>query len=46
MPKNASLEQRIAWHIEHAVECGCREMPESVKRALAERGTKEPERRV
>jgi hypothetical protein len=46
MPKNASLEQRIAWHIEHAVECGCREMPESVTRALAERGTKVPERRV
>lgn len=30
MPKNASLEQRIAWHREHAVACGCRPVPEKV----------------
>jgi hypothetical protein len=36
MPKNANLQQRIEWHIAHAEACGCRDMPESVKRALAD----------
>ncbi|MBE9665696.1 hypothetical protein [Mucilaginibacter boryungensis] len=27
MPKNASLEQRIAWHLEHHENCGCRPIP-------------------
>ncbi|MBM3945141.1 MAG: hypothetical protein FJ317_06590 [SAR202 cluster bacterium] len=27
MTKNATLEQRIAWHTEHARECGCRPIP-------------------
>src|SRR6185369_12520762 len=35
MPKTATLEQRVAWHIEHARECGCRPMPESVRSAIA-----------
>lgn len=34
MPENPTMEQRIAWHIEHAKNCGCREMPESVKKAI------------
>jgi hypothetical protein len=37
MPKNATLEQRIKWHVAHADKCGCREMPISIKTALAER---------
>lgn len=32
MPKNASLEERIAWHREHAKYCGCREVPASLKK--------------
>ncbi|MBU1307024.1 MAG: hypothetical protein KKF33_16090 [Alphaproteobacteria bacterium] len=36
MPKNANRQQRIEWHIAHAEACGCRDMPESVKRALAD----------
>ncbi|MCS6760784.1 MAG: hypothetical protein MO846_01310 [Candidatus Devosia symbiotica] len=44
MLRNATLEERIAWHIAHAQGCGCRNMPEIVKRALAERGI-EPSRR-
>jgi hypothetical protein len=26
MPKKASLDQRIAWHVAHAKACGCREI--------------------
>jgi hypothetical protein len=31
MPKKPTLEQRIAWHREHASVCGCREVPESLR---------------
>lgn len=27
MPKKPTLEQRIAWHIEHSKNCSCRKMP-------------------
>ncbi|MBS1903980.1 MAG: hypothetical protein JSS75_09770 [Bacteroidetes bacterium] len=37
MPKNATLDQRIAWHIEHAKHCGCRPMPEKLKAEIAKR---------
>ncbi|MGB3336836.1 MAG: hypothetical protein WBA73_06625 [Devosia sp.] len=46
MPRNANIEQRIEWHIEHAQQCGCRDIPESVKRALEQRGTPVPPRRT
>jgi hypothetical protein len=36
MPKNATTEQRLAWHLEHQKHCNCRPMPESLK-ALADR---------
>jgi len=45
MPANPNLQQRIAWHIAHAAECGCRDIPESVRQALEERGTPVPARR-
>lgn len=35
MPKNATLEQRIQWHTEHAKHCTCREMPASIAEAIA-----------
>jgi hypothetical protein len=34
MPKNPTLDQRVAWHLEHAKTCGCRELPKSVVEAL------------
>ena len=46
MPENADLEQRIAWHVEHATQCGCREIPDSVKHALEERGLPVPKRKA
>jgi len=27
MPKNATLEHRIAWHLAHAKACSCRPIP-------------------
>lgn len=37
MPNNATLEQRIAWHQQHVKNCKCREMPESIAKAIAEK---------
>lgn len=34
MPKNPTLRQRIAWHEEHAKECGCRPVPEELQKQL------------
>jgi hypothetical protein len=34
MPKNATDEQRVAWHAEHAKFCACRPIPETVKRLI------------
>jgi hypothetical protein len=31
MPKNATLEQRIAWHREHQKHCSCRPMPPKLR---------------
>ena len=45
MPAKATLAQRVDWHVEHARECGCREMPESVRRELERRGEMAPERK-
>lgn len=30
MPRAATLEQRITWHVEHAKNCGCRPIPAGV----------------
>jgi uncharacterized protein YdhG (YjbR/CyaY superfamily) len=30
MPRNASLYQRVVWHLAHARACGCRPIPRSV----------------
>jgi hypothetical protein len=42
MPSNATLDQRIDWHVAHAAACGCRAMPPTVAAALAERGRTPP----
>ncbi len=34
MPKNATLDQRIRWHVAHVKACGCREMPASIRREV------------
>jgi len=37
MPKNASVDQRIKWHLAHQKNCSCRAMPESIKAAIKAR---------
>lgn len=29
MPRNPTEEQRLEWHVGHAINCGCREIPKS-----------------
>lgn len=44
MPQNATIDQRIKWHIEHLNNCHCRtDIPASVKAAMIERGIPIPE---
>ncbi|WP_275948969.1 hypothetical protein [Bradyrhizobium quebecense] len=31
MPPRATREQRIKWHVAHAVACACRLIPDSIK---------------
>jgi hypothetical protein len=37
MPKNATMEERIAWHIEHSKHCACRAIPEKLKAEIKKR---------
>jgi hypothetical protein len=39
MPKNPTLDQRIQWHISHAKNCGCREIPKKIKMEIEKRKT-------
>lgn len=34
MPKNATVQQRIEWHLAHAKACGCRPIPLLILRLL------------
>jgi hypothetical protein len=45
MPRDATLEQRIDWHMMHAANCGCREMPKTIKWAIEARGWAVPTQR-
>ena len=37
MPKNATIEERIAWHIEHSKNCNCRPIPDKLKAEIKKR---------
>jgi hypothetical protein len=37
MPEKATLEERIAWHLEHKKNCSCRDIPEKIKEAMKRR---------
>ncbi len=43
MVKNATLEQRLQWHMEHAEHCGCRPVPGSVLEEMTKRGISPPD---
>jgi len=34
MPTHPSFEERLDWHQRHVENCGCREMPENVRREI------------
>jgi hypothetical protein len=38
MPPKATLDQRIEWHLGHAEECACREIPEKLFAEMKRRG--------
>jgi len=38
MPQRPTMEQRIAWHLEHSKHCGCRDIPDTVKEEMDRRG--------
>ncbi|MDV3278561.1 MAG: hypothetical protein LYZ69_08905 [Nitrososphaerales archaeon] len=42
MPKRATMEQRLEWHVEHADACGCRQMPARVRAELKRRRVSHP----
>lgn len=44
LPPNAKLEERLDWHRRHAEQCGCREMPDKIRRELEARGWTAPQR--
>ena len=39
MPANPSMSQRVDWHLAHAKECGCRDIPKSIQKVI--KGKKE-----
>ena len=34
MPRLATMPQRVAWHLAHQRQCGCREIPASVQHLI------------
>jgi hypothetical protein len=43
MPKAATFDQRLAWHVAHARHCGCRDMPNGIRAELVRRGVRPPD---
>jgi len=37
MPKNATIEERIVWHLEHSKNCACRPITENLKAEIKKR---------
>lgn len=44
VPQKAGREQRIKWHVAHAAACGCRAVPEGIRRDV-EKLLKRPRKR-
>jgi hypothetical protein len=42
LARNASMEERLHWHLQHAANCGCRDMPDTIRRELEARGLSVP----
>jgi hypothetical protein len=37
MPKKATMDQRVRWHVEHARTCACRPIPATVRAEIEEK---------
>ncbi|WP_341900852.1 hypothetical protein [Fluviicola taffensis] len=37
MPKNATFEQRVKWHLEHLKNCSCRPIPKGLLNEMEEK---------
>jgi len=37
MPKNATFEQRVKWHLAHQAHCDCRPIPEKLMEEMKKR---------
>lgn len=40
MPKHASFEQRVEWHLAHKKNCACRDIPGKIKAEVIKRKIK------
>lgn len=38
MPRNATFEERVHWHLEHQKQCSCRPIPEKLRSEMEKRG--------
>ena len=38
MPKNPTLDQRVAWHLDHAEHCSCRKLDGMIRDEIIRRG--------
>jgi hypothetical protein len=45
MPKNPTVEQRIAWHLEHQAHCACRPIPPKLLEQMPARSARAAKRR-
>jgi hypothetical protein len=43
MPKNATVDQRLHWHLEHSKHCDCRPLPKKFLEDLKKRSKDEKE---
>jgi hypothetical protein len=46
MPKNASFDKRVAWHLEHVKNCSCRKIPKKLAKEMDEAGISYPKDNV
>lgn len=46
MPPRATLEQRIAWHLQHYQNCNCAPIPGRLLEEMHKRGISIPEKRL
>ena len=43
MPKNPTLDQRVAWHLDHVEHCACRKLDGKIREEIVRRGLRVPE---